>query len=53
MGKEYENVMCQNCGGFGDAHEVIEGDCPVDHQEWMYCKACDIETFKDMPNETK
>lgn len=55
MEDEYEPVICQECNepGYkdGDCYEVLKGDYPVDHQEWLYCKACDIETFKDMPNE--
>ena len=53
MSEEFEHVICQGCGGVGDSYEVIEGDYPVNYQEWLWCKSCEIESFKDLPNETK
>ena len=42
---------CQDCGGLGDKHEVISntgGDTPW--QIWIYCDACKVETFYDLPD---
>lgn len=43
---------CCECGGYGDAFEVIPGD-DTKEQVWVWCKRCNTETFYDLPDEAR
>ena len=50
---DYEIPDCQFCFGKNESSDdmleiVVDTNCKL-RQWWLYCKSCDLETFKPLP----